>query len=126
MLYPLVDRQDREVATPAQSAMPQELLQAAQDLRVAVRIHPDAADEITTGQGERIARDGLAGIFEQGAPFFAQMLQDAVDRQCAHAGFSILIVPLTQKTSVSIVAKNRSFPADHRVAGSGPKSRIHR
>ena len=36
MLYALVNWQDREVATPAQAAMTEELLQAAQDLQVAV------------------------------------------------------------------------------------------
>ena len=65
MLDALIHGKDRDVARPAQAAVTEERLEAAQDARVAVADRPDAIDEVGAGQVELVAGDRLAAVLQQ-------------------------------------------------------------
>ena len=65
MLNALIDRQDRDIARPAQPPMIVKCVQAAQHLRGAIRVHPHPVDKVGAGQVQIIMADRLAGVIQQ-------------------------------------------------------------
>ena len=68
----LVDRQDRDVAGVAEPTVSEECLQIAQHGSLAVRVDPDAVEEIGTGSVQHVLGDGLAGVAQQGFAVLAE------------------------------------------------------
>src|SRR5262249_61193982 len=72
----LIGRQDRQVAGASQATGPEHARQVAEDRGLAVGVHEDPIDVVGPGQGEHVARDGLALVLEQAPGVRAEQLLD--------------------------------------------------
>ena len=55
VLYPLINRQDGEVARAREPPVVEERLERAEDLRVAVGVRPDAVNKVRAGDLQEVA-----------------------------------------------------------------------
>jgi hypothetical protein len=65
VLDALIDRENRDVAGPAQAPVGEDRLKVAKDLRGAIRARHHPADEVRAWKVQRLGRDGLAPVLEQ-------------------------------------------------------------
>ena len=81
VLDALIDREDREVAGPAETAVVEDRLQRAQDRDRAVRLRDDAIDEIGPRQVQPITLDRAADVRQERLGFGAERALDLCERR---------------------------------------------
>jgi hypothetical protein len=79
MLDALVNWKDRHVAGAGQPAVSVELLQAPQDLGIAVGLAPEFSHAIGARYVEPLFVDGLAGVLKESTGLAAQQFGDSID-----------------------------------------------
>src|SRR5581483_4660910 len=79
VLDALVDRQDAQVAGPAEASVLEHRLQAAQDLVRPVRARDDLVEEVWPRQVQQVLVDRLAGVAEQRLGLVPEQLLDPRD-----------------------------------------------
>ena len=112
MLDPLINWQNRDVTAAAQTSAVVNLLQAADDPRIAIAAQPNPFGEIRARQRQGFARDRFAAVVQQIISVGAKVLCDRVDANfggCDCHGYILLSLKL-----ISIISARGAF---FRIAG---------
>src|SRR6185437_1830868 len=74
VLDSLIDRQDRYISCAGETTGRIDRVQAAEDVWIAVGLHPNPVDKVTARELQVLLWDGGAGVIEQSARLVTQKL----------------------------------------------------